>query len=178
MLEARAVVITPAFKNKPVETESAKLAQELAALYANNFRLALITSKKVATAKTLQSVKIGKTLDSPSRGIFLRNVSAKKSWIFIQRGRRKGGKMPIVKGKDGKFQPVPELLEWFAALNIPRKAWFPILRKIARDGIKPKNIQGKMMREARPRQAALAKATGNRIAKQLEMTASRNVLTN
>lgn len=174
MLDFKMVTITPAFRNKPIEQEAARLAQQLASLYKNQFKLAIVRHRAIATGKTLQSVKIGKTLDSPSRGVFRRNITARRSWEWIQRGRRAGGKMPVRKNAAGKFEPVPEMREWFKALNIPKKFWFPIMRKIARVGIKPRKIRERMMRESRPQKARLITNAGRKIARELTKDARNN----
>lgn len=176
MIDFKSVVITPAFSKNPLAVEAARLAQELATVYKTQFKIAIVRSKAIATGKTLKSVAIGKILDSPSRGIFKRTVSASRSWIYIQKGRRADAKFPI-RRVGNKFEPVPELKEWFIALGIPKAAWFPIIRKIARDGIRPRKIRERMMRDARPLQAKFSSAAGNRIAKQLSATATRQVFT-
>lgn len=172
----KVITITPALSNRPVQIESARLAQRLASLYKNNFKLALINVGALATGKTLKSVVVGFTLDSPSRGLYRRNVSARRTWVFIQKGRKKGGKLPVRKVGD-KYEPVPELKEWFLALNIPRNAWLPIMKKIVRDGVKPRDIVGRMMRTSKPRKGLLLKETARNIASELVKTAKYRVHT-
>ena len=122
-----------------VSDEASKLADDIARAVSNEFRLALVFYGKIATSKTIKSVAAEKILDSPTRGVFMRNVVASKVWEFIQNGRLAGKKLP----------PEAALLEWFKALNIPRRAWFPIRLSIARKGIKPRKLRERALREAR-----------------------------
>lgn len=173
-LEFKFEVFAPVLKADPIKFRSAQLAQEVGSLYANNLRLAIVRKKALATFKTLKSVAVENILNSGSRGLFIRHVTANRTWLNIQFGRRAGLKMPIKK-VDNKFEPVPEMVEWFLALNIPKAAWFPILRKIARDGIKPRDIQGYAMRQSRTRLSALAAQAGRDIAETLSKTPIKKI---
>lgn len=128
-----------------------------------------------------------KELTSPNGyGFWLRKITGDYGLKFIISGRRPGAKMPVrlvsgsfdpagrgskfrgaggryvkVTGRRGgrQFEPVPAMLRWFLALNIPRNRWFPIMRAIAKRGIKPVDIRGKALQDARPmlqREASLA----------------------
>lgn len=174
MLSFQLPTITPALRTAPIMLICAQLAQSLGSSYANNLRTVIVRRRAIATGKTLQSVKNQLVLDSPSRGIFERNVTARRTWMNIQNGRRAGLKMPIKK-VGNKFEPVTEMVEWFLALNIPKSAWFPILRKIARDGIKPRDLQNLTMRMTRPRLNALAAQAGRDIATALAQTANPTI---
>lgn len=173
MLNVGITVQNPAFKTSTIARNSARAADEIADSVKNYVKLALVGKSKIATGKTLQSIAVQFVLNSPSRGIFTRNVIGSKSWLNIQFGRRAGGKMPVqvvagVTKKGGKlFQPAPELLQWFLALNIPRVRWFPIMRAIARRGIKPTNIRDSAIHAARQRINDIANRTAQTIAAEL-----------
>lgn len=142
---------------KVIDREAKSLADDVSLHVQVQVKLALIRLRAIATGQTLQSVGTEKVLDSPSRAIYIRQIVAKETWRFIQSGRRAGAKMP----------PEAAMIPWFMALNIPRRAWFPIRLSIARRGIKPRNIVGKALREARPYIAARSKDAGRNIAAHL-----------
>jgi hypothetical protein len=146
---------TPRLDLTVVNQEARRTADDIALHLQSQVKLALVRHKKIATGKTLQSVKIERTLDSPSRGVFLRKIVASKVWEFIQQGRRAGGKLP----------PESAMLEWFKALGIPKGAWFPIRLSIARRGIKPRKIRDKALRDARPYISARSSQAAQYIAK-------------
>lgn len=121
-------------------------------------------------------------------GNYKAQVVGDHSLRYIIHGRRPGGKMPVrvvgifdprgrgsqyrgrgtgrfVRGigsRGGRlFEPFPAMQRWFEVFRIPRDAWFPIMRAIARRGIPPKDIPGKALEMARPAilaEVALAKA--------------------
>lgn len=170
MLDFKLQTIVPALQRDPIARASAELAQALGSMYANQLRTAIARKKAIATGKTLGSVKNELVVDSASRGIFRRAVTANRSWQNIQGGRRAGAKMPVRK-VGSRFEPFPELVEWFQALGIPKAAWFPILRKIAKNGIKPRNIRDLAVRLGNQRLYQLSQNTGNKIAELLAKTA-------
>jgi len=151
-----------------ISREAARLADELGQLLTNSVKTRLVQKRKVATAKTLQSIKMERVLDSASRGMFRRHVTGRTAWQNIQGGRRAGSKMPV-RRVGNSFEPFPELVEWFTTFNIPRSAWFLIMRKIARDGIKPVDIRDAAVTAARPAMAAISKATAERLAKEFAL---------
>jgi hypothetical protein len=148
------------------------IAQDIAEEHARQLKLALISSKKVASGKTLQSVTVGGSFDSGSRSIFKRRVLASRSWIFINDGRRAGSKMPVHQvgtgPRGGKiFEPLAEMLSWFLTLGIPKAAWWPIMAKIKRDGIKPVRIAEMSVKNSRPRTTHIIAYRARRIAERL-----------
>lgn len=162
----------PAFRTDSVVRNASALATRVAETHANNLKIALTRARAIATGKTINSVRMQFVLDSPARGEFRRAVTARDTWFYIMVGRRAGGKLPVhVVGTDAKgkpmFEPLPALQEWFQALGIPRPRWFPILWAIKRRGVKPRDIQKRMMRESRPRMFTLVAFYTEQIAKDL-----------
>lgn len=160
MLNIQVKTTFPRINPTVLNTESVKLADRMAAIIVNEFKLSLISYGKIATGKTLQSVKAEFILDSPSRGYYVRHVVADKVWEFIQQGRKAGSKLP----------PEKALVEWFRANNIPQKAWFPIRLSIARRGIKSRDVQGRALKRSLP---AISRAVEN-----ASREISKNLLTN
>jgi hypothetical protein len=155
MFTFKADVTTPMISQAAIDAEASKLATEMAEEYARSLKLAVVTAHAIARGELLASPKVWQT-NLGSRSLFKRFVTASRHWIFVDRGRRKGSKMPIHQigiSKRGKpvFAPVPELVRWFLLLNIPSRAWWPIMRKIARRGIPAKNIQSIALRNAQVR---------------------------
>jgi hypothetical protein len=168
MLSFRTTFRAPEFKIGAVNQNAAELADKVAETHANNLKIA------IASGKTLGSVHAEAILNSPSRGEFRRSIMAKSSWVYIQMGRRVGAKMPVhVVGTNSRgrpmFEPLPAMLSWFRTLNIPRAAWFPIMRAIKRRGIKPRDIQKRALNLARGRTMQLVTEYARKIA--LEMFA-------
>lgn len=133
-----------------------RLAVDIADEVARQVKLALINVKAVATAKTLQSVHREQLLSSPSRIEFRQNVLARDTWKHIQ-GGRSPGRLPLES----------EMREWFLALNIPQAAWFPIRRAIQRKGVKPRDIVGLTLKNARGRIESLLRIYAAQVASQL-----------
>lgn len=156
-------VLRPQVDKDVIARNAARAADDIAQSIKNYVKIALTRNHKIATGRTLKSIAAERILDSASRGMFVRHVTGSRSWIYIQQGRRAGGKMPI-RRNGNKFEPVPELILWFNALNIPRARWFPILRAIARRGIRPVNIRDRAVRESRVRVSEIAAQTAKRIA--------------
>lgn len=97
-------------------------------------RAKLKSKDKYATGKTYKSIR-GKITLSFSKNIL--DIYADSSLIYIDRGRKAGGKMP----------PKQAIDDWVRARNITPKGKishdslvYLIRRKIARDGIKPTPI--------------------------------------
>lgn len=153
-----------------------KLAEQLGELYESEAKLAIIKTKAITTGRTYKSIRNELVLDSPSRNEYRRRIVADKSFDFIDKGRRKGAKMPVhvvpgVTKRGGKlFVPFPELITWFNILGIPRSAWFLILRSMKRKGIKPKNIRRMMLKSARAKMREFAFAARDDIAKHVIVT--------
>ncbi len=164
----------PNFDDMPkiVAEESREIARELGDEYRRSYARTLIAARKIATGDTLDSIEDKLVLYSPSRQLFMRQIVASRSIVFIIKGRAAGGKMPIRfvgTTKDGHklFEPVPELLRWLEFLNIPSYFWLPIARAIARRGIKPVDIPGRALRRARPRLQSIVQFRVTRILKRL-----------
>ena len=148
-------VTTPTISQQTIEQEGAQLADEMADEYARCFKLAVTTAGAIARGELLKSPRVWRT-NLGSRQLFKRFVTASRHWIFVDRGRRPRSKMPvhvIGTSKTGKpiFAPLPELVRWLLLMNIPSRAWWPIMRKIARAGIPAKNIQSIALRNAQVR---------------------------
>lgn len=162
-----------------LNSEASFLADRLAGSLTNYTKLALVSFGKVATGGTLRSVRwvgLGNRnaaqFGVASHGTFKRQVIAGKGLFFIQSGRRAGAKMPVrmvgTGPRGGKiFEPLPALIQWFNALNIPKSAWFPILRAIKRRGIKPTPVTKRAVEMAGPFIKAESALTGARIAANL-----------
>lgn len=166
MIGIKSDVIRPQVNANAIARNASRAADEIADSIKNYVKIALTRNGKIATGRTIKSIAAERILDSASRGLFVRHVTGSRSWLFIQQGRRAGGKMPVRKAGN-KFEPFPELVLWFNALNIPRVRWFPIMRAIARRGIKPVNIRDRAVRESRQRIGEIAGATARRIAADL-----------
>jgi hypothetical protein len=155
-----------------VAQEGERLSKNMSDEYARQLRISLVRARKVATGRTLQSVRSERVLSSPSRMMFQHRVTASRSLIFIVKGRRAGAKMPVTvigTSATGRkiFAPVAELVHWFLQLNIPSRAWFPIMRKIAKRGIKPVDVQSLALRRSQPRFTSLLQECVNRIRQRL-----------
>lgn len=173
MIGFKTDVLRPQVNALAIPRNAAKAADEIAQTVKNQVKLAIVRRSKIATGKTLKSIETERILDSPSRGMFRRHVVGARSWLNIQNGRRAGAKMPVrrisgaMKKGGGLFVPLPEMLEWFLALNIPRARWFPILRAIKKRGIKPVDIRDRAVRESRQMIGGIAGKTARAIAKEL-----------
>lgn len=66
-----------------------------------------------------------------------------------------------------KFEPLPELVAWFTALNIPRARWFAILLAIKKRGIRAVDIRDKAVKDSRQRIDEILSRTAKDIARQL-----------
>lgn len=53
-----------------------------------------------------------------------------KHAVFVERGRRAGARMP----------PKRAILEWVLRHGMPASAWYPVARKIAERGIRPRKV--------------------------------------
>lgn len=142
------------------------MADNTASIVRISLRNRLTETRKIVTRKTIASIRVERVLSSASRQMFIRNVTGAKSFLFIEKGRRAGGKMPVMK-KGKNFVPVPELAQWFRKLGIPQNAWFLIMRKIARQGIQPTAIIKPAMQSAMPRIQQRGAEIGRKIAREL-----------
>lgn len=161
---------------RAVTRQASLLADKAAASLVNEVKLSLVSYGAIATGKTLRSVRASTGRNRPqalfgvaSTGTFRRSVLAAEGMKYIVSGRRPGAKMPIryvgQNQRGGKvFEPLPSLLEWFTALNIPREAWFPILRAISRRGIPPKPVPQRAVLAAMPNVRIHATAAARAIA--------------
>lgn len=152
--------------------EGAAMAKEMSEEYARQLRIALVNARKIASGDTLRTIQARLVIESSSRGIFRREVVAGKGFKYVVSGRKPGAKMPvhvIGKSKKGKnvFAPLPELVRWFLLLNIPSRAWWPIMRKIKRKGIKGINLPSIALRASTPRWTSIISFRAARIAGSL-----------
>lgn len=145
-----------------VNREASLLATRSASSISNQVKLALTSFGAIATGDMLRSIHPEFVSDRPlmplgvaSTGLSRRSVIGNRPLRFVISGRRPGARMPVHKVGTGPrgggiFEPLPAMRNWFAVLNIPRSAWFPILRAIALRGIPPKPVGHIAVREARP----------------------------
>lgn len=117
-----------------VNAEASSTADDILNFVQRQFKQALLRNKKVVTGETLQSFRKQMILNSPSRGLFIRELLASPVVDFIDQGR-----------KPGKMPPEKPMMKWFIELGIPRRKWFPIRLSIARKGIKPRRIKQEAM---------------------------------
>ena len=100
-----------------------RVARENAQSVRKNMKL----YNKVATGETYDSIE-------PKTQRFTNAIEAQvyanESIIYINDGRKAGSKLP----------PRTPLEKWLNAKNIPLEFFFPIAKKIARDGIEPTPI--------------------------------------
>jgi len=150
-------------KPKPVHVmqrivgeEAALMADEYANEYVRNFKQAIVTARAIARGELLHSPRVF-SLAIGSRALFKKHITAARQWIFVDRGRRAGAKQP----------PLQAMIPWFLALNIPRAAWFPILRAIARRGIPKKNLQSLAYRNSQPRWRFISQYRSAQIVRRL-----------
>lgn len=118
---------------------SRDLATRMAEAYKNNLKIVLLRKKKFATGDTLRSVKDELILRSPSRSLIVSRVTASRSIVNIQQGRKAGLKPP----------PVSALERWATALGIPKSWLFGIAKNIGRRGIKPVEVQVAAVKESK-----------------------------
>jgi hypothetical protein len=134
------------------------LADNLTKLMVGEVQIALLSFNAKATGRTLTSVK-GRV--APSTPTFQhRQVTAGYGYQYVDQGTgpaagHSQGKYPLryvgqgVRG--GKlFDPVDNLKEWFVLRGIPQSLWFPIVRKIAQSGIKPRKVTERAVQWATP----------------------------
>lgn len=145
-----------------VNSEADKLALNIQEALVGYTRNALIALGAVATGRNYRAIK-GEFVTSrrlalfgvAQTGLVKRRVVGDESLKYIISGRKAGAKMPVrVAGtgpRGGKiFEPLPAMLRWFTFLAIPKSAWFPILRAIKANGIKPRNVPQRALEMAQP----------------------------
>ena len=108
-----------------------QIGQEVLTILLNEYRETLTQYKKVATRKTIESLR-GEQ-DATTNRIILK-VTANESLFFIISGRRKGARLPVRKVGD-KFELVTELQEWKVAVGY-RGADYILAKGISERGIK------------------------------------------
>lgn len=87
----------------------------------------LKASGKDATGETIRSIR-AETVVQPSLISLI--FKAAKQWLFIDKGRKPGSKLP----------PEKPILRWLRARGLDTKLQFIVRRSIAEKGIKPTNI--------------------------------------
>lgn len=174
MIKTEITVDYPVIDNLVIFDESNRLADEMADEFARSLKLAIVKAGAVATGDLLKSPKVWRT-SIGSRLYFKRYVTASRQWIFVDRGRRKGTKMPVhvigttATGKP-RFAPLPEMTRWFLLMNIPSRFWWPILKRMKERGIPAKNIQSIALRNAQVRWVSILQYRAKRIAERLFTT--------
>lgn len=103
-----------------VEMYMQRVANDNAKSIRNNMKL----YNKIATGETYDSIQ--PTIVRGAEAIEAQ-VYANPSIIYINEGRKAGSKMP----------PRTPIEQWLNAKGIPLEFYFPIAKKIARDGIAP-----------------------------------------
>lgn len=117
---------------------------DVAEAVAEDGRDLLESLDKVATGKTAESLEPFASAVSDGYEFGVQGVEGLQ---YIISGREPGGKMPGRVVGD-KFEPFPELKEWFQARGIPEEAEWPVMRKIAYDGIEPVDLAGQLADQA------------------------------
>lgn len=178
MFTFRAHTTTPTISDAAFTEAGRRMADEMADEFKRCFKLAIIGAGAIAWGELLQSPRVWQT-NLGSRLYFKRFVTASRHWLFVDRGRRRGGKMPIHQigiSKTGKpvFAPVPVLVRWFLYFNIPSRAWWPIMRKIARQGIPAKNIQSIALRNAQVRWRSIIEYNARLLVQRMFTRADRS----
>lgn len=108
-----------------------QIGQEVINILLEEYRTTLIQYKKVATRKTIQSLRGDQ--DATTNKVIIK-INANESLFFIISGRRKGAKLPVRK-VNGQFELVPELREWKVAVGY-RGADYILAKGISERGIK------------------------------------------
>lgn len=90
----------------------------------------LEASKKVATRKTYRSIRYEVEVSIEKISI---KIYASESLVFIEKGRRKGAKLPVQK-VNGKFELVDELKDWVVAVNYTGSHYI-LAKRISERGI-------------------------------------------
>lgn len=107
----------------------------------------LLQARKYASGSLIKSLKY--EVREALGELFL-HIEAADHGVFVENGRRPGGKMP----------PVDRISEWCRIKGIPERAAWPIARSIWRFGIPPTPFWGPVMNRLDERMAAdLEKAT-------------------
>lgn len=146
-----------------VERETVLLADRLAEVMVAQNQIALLAAGKKVSGDTLQSISWDSLTNTPA--LQVRRVTGDAGYKFIRDGRKAGKPMPIhVVGatKTGRllYEPLQPMLRWFQILGIPKKFWFPIMRRISIKGIKPVDIPNRAVKNALPAIKRQAKYTG------------------
>lgn len=84
----------------------------------------LLQAGKDATGKLINSIRYQISFQG---GFPVISFSMADYGIFVEEGRKAGGKQP----------PISAITPWLSIKGIPREAAFPIARKIAKEGIPP-----------------------------------------
>lgn len=95
----------------------------------------LVDARKVATKRTINSIQYEIAIQGDNIKI---TITADKSLLFIESGRRKGAKLPV-KNVNGKFELVDRLQEWVDAVGYTGSHYL-LAKGISERGIKPTNI--------------------------------------
>jgi hypothetical protein len=150
-----------------VSSEAYVLADDMAGEFKSKFKQAITTARAINRGELINSVDV--VSHGGSRGLFQRNITAARQWVFVDRGRRAGAPMPVrVVGTNERGKPIFASLmaAWFLQLNIPTYLWWPIMRRIAERGIEPKHIQSIALRNSEPRWRFLQNYAARRIAER------------
>lgn len=121
-----------------------QVGQEILNNLLDEYRTTLIQNKKVATRKTIESLRGDQ--DATENRIILK-INANESLLFIISGRRKGAKLPVRK-VSGRFELVPELREWKIAVGY-RGADYILAKGISERGIEGIDITAMVIEKTR-----------------------------
>ena len=104
-------------------------------LFVDEYQQTLVKARKVATRKTIISIDYELTITSTFVKV---TITADKSLLFIEKGRRKGAKRPVKKVGD-KFELVEPLQEWVRAVGYTGSEYL-LAKGISERGIEPTKI--------------------------------------
>jgi hypothetical protein len=162
-----------------VQQECQRLSRDLSEEYARQTRLSLVLAQKVALGGTLRSVR-AEQQSTASRDVFRSRVVAARSIVYINDGRRAGARHPVrfigtesyttKKGQTRErklFDVLEPFKTWLLHFSIPRAAWWLILMKIKKRGIRAQPIQSLTLRRAEPRKQTLCRHAAQSIARRM-----------
>lgn len=150
-----------------VMVQASRLADDLGRLMTGRVQTTLLQYGKKATGATLASV--GWNVIQQSLYRQRRTVTAGAAYRNIVTGRRRGMKMPVTVIGEGPrggkiFAPTPTMLAWFLIKGVDRNLWWPIMRSISVNGIRPLNVPNIALGGARVTIDMYCRTAGIRIA--------------
>jgi hypothetical protein len=124
-------------------TNISSIFNTIGSILISKYRDVIKRTKKVATGKTIAGIKIEGSTTGITASI---KVIAPKSLQHIEKGRRKGAKLPVRKVGD-RFELVPALEEWKRAVGY-KGSDYMLAKGISERGIKPTPITQNVIKES------------------------------